>query len=102
MEAAIDAFSIIDASVSSSEDILVNINVQVYPNPFDNYIMVSSPDSELKSYAIYDAIGNLVQKGNLANKTSKIETNLASGIYTLKLNDIDDQLVIKKIVKKYK
>lgn len=99
-EAAIDAFAIVDASISSAEDIILSSNIEVYPNPFDDFIKVWSPDIDQKSFEMYDAIGNLVKKGKVTSRSAKIDINLASGIYTLKLNDIDDQLVIKKIVKK--
>jgi len=98
-EAAFDVFEIIDGETTSTEDILPESSVQVYPNPFEGEITISS-EVDLKSYSIYDAIGNLVQKGNITNNLVKMNLNLASGIYTFKLNDIDDQLVIKKIVKK--
>jgi len=99
-EAAFDAFAIVDASLSNSTEIVFGDDVLIYPNPFENQLVISSEDKDYESYIIYDVIGNLVRQGFLKGKTSKIDLNLPSGIYTLKLKDIDDQLVIKKIVKK--
>ena len=101
LEVAIDVVSIVEGDMSTdTEELVVDTSIEAYPNPFEDVISIESPSRKLRSFELYDVLGKQVKSGELNVKSSQINLNVAPGIYTLKLNDVDDQLVIKKIVKK--
>lgn len=71
--------------------------VNVYPNPFTNYIQLENVSSDEK-YQIADLHGKMVQSGSL-NPGLKIDlSSLSKGTYFLTI-ERDQQVIHKKIVK---
>jgi polyhydroxybutyrate depolymerase len=79
-------------SVGISESNLLNLSV--YPNPFSDIINVENTD-KLKSYQLYNSIGQIVWKGeNIENNDF---THFQNGIYFLKVSTQTGQQTLKLI-----
>ncbi|HET8884797.1 MAG TPA: M4 family metallopeptidase, partial [Salinimicrobium sp.] len=70
--------------------------VQVYPNPVSGNLVNVRMNAENVSYTVYDLVGKVIVKGNLFNNVIDVST-LSSGIYILKLNDGQKDIVYKLI-----
>lgn len=70
----------------------------VYPNPVQDVCTVDVKEST--SYRVYTLSGVLVKEGNLtASSTSIVMRDLTSGFYVLRLESINGQVTILKILK---
>jgi len=68
----------------------------LYPNPANNFITI--PNVEFKSVEVYNLTGQMVQ---LSTKSKVISiSNLAEGVYTLKITDLNGNLFHSKLIKK--
>lgn len=56
--------------------------IKVYPNPATSFLRIDT-DFEVDSYRIYDALGKIIQQGNIENKMIDV-SNLINGLYFLK------------------
>lgn len=72
------------------------IGLTIYPNPVTNHLMFSE-GLQGSTYEIYDIMGKLVQNGIL--NSEKLDLNLKSGLYLIKLENNGSQLIKKLIVK---
>ena len=62
-------------------------NFDIYPNPSSDYIRVSGINNS-KKYAVYNLLGNSLQKGVLESNQNTISVSqLNAGIYLLKFED---------------
>lgn len=74
-----------------------NPKLQIFPNPARETLTVRLSESDSQSYEIYSNTGQLVKKGNINGKETKIELqNLPSGVYLLKTQDQQGIKFIKK------
>ena len=71
--------------------------IQLYPNPVENYIQVYT-NKNIKAIDIYNVTGQLIKKIKTldAQSTTIDVSNIASGLYTLKFM-LEHQIIIKKI-----
>ena len=95
-EAAFDYFSVTDYSVLSNEDqVKVEDEVNVYPNPFNDKLMLSKGNLNVK---IYNFSGQLMLESN-----NEIEINTAklqSGIYLIHIsNTHGENVLVEKLIK---
>lgn len=76
-----------------------NNSVKVYPNPANDYAVISLEDAISGTVSIFNLNGNVVQKEIINGKSITISTtNLASGVYVV--NIISNKgLIVKKLVK---
>lgn len=78
--------------------------VLIYPNPTTNYINIESKN--LKSLAIIDITGRMLHSEKLSGESEKAislnELNLKTGIYFLRLTDLKENSITKKIIFKEK
>ena len=75
-------------------------NFKSYPNPFDDYLTVSSDLKDLYSIKIFDIHGKTIKKKILKNSNNKITINtskIAQGMYFLELKNYKTSLVSKII-----
>lgn len=63
-----------------------NIGLSLYPNPANNVVKINGLKSN-KNYTIHNALGAIVKKGTVANNTEIAVSDLAKGLYFLKLED---------------
>ena len=77
-------------------------DILLYPNPFTNTINLfikNNEDKGIEKVRIYDVLGNVKYESIYNN--SKIDTdNLPQGIYILEIRLNNDEIIVKKIVKK--
>ncbi|MFN8438848.1 MAG: carbohydrate-binding protein [Cytophagales bacterium] len=71
-------------------------NLLVFPNPFKDELNIYSKDGF--EFEIWDAQGQIIQNGLGEAGQYKIQTDLSTGIYLLKVQ-IGDQVIMKKIVR---
>jgi V8-like Glu-specific endopeptidase len=96
---AIDNFSIVSASVSTniSTTNQADAFLTVAPNPFRDYLEVSTNMEGLSNYRIINVQGQTIQIGSLQNKTIEVSA-LAQGVYFISFTNGEEH-VTRKIVK---
>lgn len=98
VEAGIDQFLVFDGVVSTND--LTELVATFSPNPFNDYISVSTEDQDLSDYTITDALGKVMLTGKLNGTETIINTkNLIDGVYFIQLNGNDVKGLAKKIIK---
>ncbi|MEG2071165.1 MAG: T9SS type A sorting domain-containing protein, partial [Bacteroidales bacterium] len=83
------------------EDVSIANQVQLSPNPADNFIYIGVSDQlTVKEAGIYDVYGKLVKDLSIKDKNTEINVSaLSSGIYFVRLS-CDEGFIAKKFVKK--
>ncbi|MEC8537985.1 MAG: choice-of-anchor B family protein [Bacteroidota bacterium] len=83
---------------NSSTNVLEK-KLSVFPNPFSDEIKISFSNSndEIK-LEIFDVNGRSIIKKNIINESTISELKLSSGFYFLHF-EIDDELLVKKLIK---
>lgn len=82
----------------SIDDNLVS-NFRVYPNPAKDFINIESSSAAITSVAIYDLLGKQVRaENNLQNNKMDI-SDIASGIYLMKINSDLGSLTRKIVIR---
>ncbi len=75
-------------------------NVNIYPNPVADKLMISAPNAAFKQYTIYNLNGQVMSRSKINTKEIEVNvTKLSTGIYLLKL-DVDQTSETHKIIKK--
>ncbi len=73
--------------------------VKVYPNPVLNELIIEiEGNNETVNFDILNAIGQVIFKGNLTNKTTVQTSNFTPGVYLIKLEN-GKTVELKKIIK---
>lgn len=91
-----DVTSLYTTNTLSSQDFIQNnLKVGLYPNPVDDVLNIES-DTELKSVEIYNMQGREIQ---VSNQKQINVSDLASGIYMVRIQDKENGIVTKKIIK---
>lgn len=75
-----DESKVEDASYVSSFDVI--------PNPAKDFIIVSVPFDEERSYSIYDMRGNIVKSGTVSNGEKLNVESLSSGMYLMNIGNV--------------
>lgn len=88
--------------VVSTQDLGLKSKVNVFPNPFDNFISIeNNHDVAIESITIYNLTGQAV---NVRSETRVTTTemdlsDLTEGMYVLKIRFADGKKISKRIVK---
>lgn len=62
-------------------------NINIYPNPFEDYIEISDLNLNCK-YSIFNSHGQKIKEGEILSGYNKINTSfLSKGVYLLKINN---------------
>ncbi len=72
--------------------------VDIYPNPANNYIVVDGND--IQEVEIYDMMGRKVVSSDMQSSSVIEIDNLSSGIYMIRLVDFNNNVSTKKFIKK--
>lgn len=75
----------------ATPDQLIDINV--FPNPASNKLTISSPETSVKYYTLYDLNGAKVASGNFKESAQLDVQRFAKGIYQLLLTNDQEQLL---------
>ena len=86
------------ANLSVNE--VIDNNIVIYPNPANSVINITSNNSNIHSFDLYNAIGELMlTKSELNSKLITINRNeLKSGVYISKISDEDGNTIIRNII----
>jgi hypothetical protein len=85
------------ATVGIEETININNSVSIYPNPSNNFVVVSSKETITK-YDIYNSVGQIVVAGNYRGQTIDISA-LETGLYIIHFVTNDNKQILKEIIK---
>ena len=91
-----DLFDDVFCNLSTSNQVVSN-KVTIYPNPFNEKININS-NIALEKTEIYDILGKNVYSEDYQNEIDS--SFLATGIYFIKLYGLDNEVFVRKIVKK--
>ena len=79
-----------------SAPVFEGVTATVFPNPFNNSLQIES-NTIFKTMELYDVLGKQIFNQNFENQINT--SNLAQGIYLLRLITEDGEVVVKKVVK---
>jgi V8-like Glu-specific endopeptidase len=96
---AIDAFAITSATVNTSINTTNQADafLSVAPNPFRDYLEVSTNMQGMSNYMITNIQGQTVQVGSVQNKTIEVSA-LAQGVYFISFTNGEEHIT-RKVVK---
>nr|WP_294862741.1 T9SS type A sorting domain-containing protein [uncultured Fluviicola sp.] len=82
------------------EDFAPDYEVTIFPNPTQDVLNIKTSSYMNVTYTLYDAQGKLVMQNLLSSEQTPIQVSqLASGSYSLTLNNPDQQLKTYKLIK---
>ena len=83
----------------STNDAIEN-NILVYPNPANKVIYITSNNTDIFSFDLYNAIGELVfSSSDINSKVMNINRNeLNNGIYISKITDENGNSFVRNII----
>lgn len=84
--------------IPSDLDVSFSERLKIYPNPFQDYFMISNPGLNSFELKLYNSTGDLVHFGRYNNSNITIVPNIPIGFYTLILID-DSEMIFQKMVK---
>ena len=98
----IDQIQILDASPLSVSDFELEKNISVYPNPVQSTFKLETKNNiNIESVSVYSVLGKkVIQNITRLNKNEYDISNLASGLYILKILDSNGGLASKKLFKR--
>jgi poly(beta-D-mannuronate) lyase len=89
------------ASIVYSNTIRANesttVNIRVYPNPFNQFLFIQSPNNIVQSVKIYNTVGVLV--GSVYKQNLIPTANLLKGLYHIKIHLSNNKIVTKTVNK---
>lgn len=87
------------ASLKQSKLGTAQANVNLYPNPVDNFVIVRA-DAEMSKVEIFNSTGLLLNAMEFSGTKTEINTrDLSAGVYTVRVT-IDGQFISKRLVVK--
>ena len=89
-------------TLSTKDDMLTKNSLFIYPNPISNKLNIRNKTS-IKSIEIFNTMGSQVKAISNINKTSLRDINienLSSGMYLIKIQDIEGKFYTSKFIKK--
>jgi len=91
-----DGSCVSDVSIND----LIDNGIVLYPNPVNSVIKITSNNSNIHSFDLYNAIGvRMISKSDINSKVMTINRNeLNSGIYISKITDTDGNTVVRNII----
>ena len=94
-----DTSNIINVTFTSIGSIESNEIIRIYPNPMSNELFLEiEGNTEKVNFDIFNAIGQIVFKGSLVEKTIVPTNTFAPGVYLIKLEN-GNTFEFKKIIK---
>ena len=98
VSSGIKTYRVIDQSTLSTANFENNLNSSIYPNPTSNVLNIDIQNTTNFNIDIYDIIGK--QVGSYKNQKSINISNLTSGMYLVKVIDLENNLTaLHKVLK---
>ena len=89
--------SIVDGSLSNNE-LSLNNEITIYPNPTANIINLSYPDYlQINKIEVYNSLGQIIKRGSLSTNIISLESN-AQGVYFIKIYS-SEGIINKRVIK---
>lgn len=86
-----------DALSNASE--YSNPDFYIYPNPADNFIFFKPSSLNISKAQIYSLTGSLIKEYELNTNIEKLDiSELTNGVYFIKLIDLNNKVLIRKII----
>ncbi|GGD27425.1 T9SS type A sorting domain-containing protein [Hyunsoonleella pacifica] len=83
------------APLSVDENVVSNF--RIYPNPANNFITIESNNLQISSVSLYNILGKRILSENRLKDNRLNISNVAAGMYLMKIN-AEDRTLTKKIV----
>lgn len=103
VEGGFDNFAIADSSELGLDNVTVNMDFNVYPNPFTNELTIAfdsmKSDNTYQIQMIEVGTGKLVLNQVMDSNQIKVGADVDPGVYILKLLDSDGSVAQKKLIK---
>ena len=91
--------NILFVDLAKKKEILANNNVQLYPNPMFNELIIEIDGNyEKLNFEILNTLGQVVHNGELINKTTIDSFNHPSGLYVIKI-EVGNSFLYKYVIK---
>lgn len=90
------------SSVNEQANRIEPIEASIYPNPSKGLLNIECAGKNSSSVQVYDITGQLILENNIDNDNSKISidiSNSKNGLYIIKINSVEGNSIIKKILK---
>lgn len=76
-----------------------DLDIEIYPNPVVNFMVIKAQITDQSVYTIMDLTGKTITKGNLANQETYIDmSRFSAGVYFIDIT-IDGESYTRKVVK---
>jgi PKD repeat protein len=85
-------YIVLDMAAVSS---LPSTHSKIFPNPADEYIIISNLFSEKNNLEIYDTLGKLIYKNEILNQLKINTADWADGVYVCRTGNISKLICIK-------
>lgn len=81
-------------------DVIVDANIDIYPNPFSDQIIINDIENSFVKATIYNPLGEIIHHQPLNDTITKISlSDLRVGIYYLSLVDEDGKIFTESVLK---
>jgi len=92
--ASTDRFSLVFRAPGSTTGVenTTKLNTQVYVNAANQMVIIAP---EKSNYAIYNAVGQLIENGIMNSKRETLNTKLTAGVFFVKVNNQSTRVIIK-------
>ncbi|WP_196889626.1 T9SS type A sorting domain-containing protein [Aureivirga sp. CE67] len=90
-----------DISVINVNEIAIDLELSVYPNPTKNYLVLESKDTDNLNFQLIDVIGNVIENRKVNSESLNINLEKhPAAIYFLKITKNNQLVKTFKIIKK--
>jgi PKD repeat protein len=90
------------SSVNEEANSIEPIEASIYPNPSKGLLNIECVNKNLSSVQVYDITGQLILENNIENDNSKVSLDISNnknGLYIIKINSVEGNSIIKKVLK---
>lgn len=78
----------------------VSSSFYLYPNPADAWLFILDPNNEIKSFTIYNSLGEMIKQENTTSEKTQLPLNeLNAGMFLIKVETKAGQVFMKKWIK---
>jgi hypothetical protein len=79
-------------------DNIINSQIEIYPNPADDYFIINNTSSLAGKYYLFDKTGRIIKTGNCNNNKTTVDIkNMNTGIYMLQIKLENGQVGYRKV-----
>lgn len=90
------------SSIGEQATIVEPIEAKLYPNPSKGILNIESATKNISSVQVYDITGQLIVESTNENDNSKVSLDISNnknGLYIIKINSVEGNSIIKKVLK---